>query len=890
MNTYSTPTIASLQRAPTNPRYSNFTQACFTAGDEEQFEEYRHKQPFHQIDKSFEMRDPVWNIPLSNLYFGVNEFTATNTFRYIFHKFKKGIFVQIRSGQVKVYLPFSNAAFINEWSARILHLPDHLQPSKTILPKCMWYANNYLFRCENPLNETDTGYAHYKHMLETLCKIYNVPDVEFFINRRDFPLLKQDKTEPYCAIYGDEHPLVSHSYDSYLPILSMVGAEKFADLPIPTPDDWARVCASQTPPIFFAGSKRTLQPFVDDFNNEWNTKKPIAVFRGSPTGIGVGNDNIRRRLCNLFQSDNRFDVGLTTLNTRDHIQDNRICNSSQSTIIPAKYLDMRAQSQYKYIIHIAGHVQSFRLSFELATYSCILYVESPYKLWYEQKLQPWVHYVPISADLSDLSDKLNWCLENDAVCEKISIAARDFYTKYLSKHSCLNYLYEVICTYRQKCLPQMYEYSSIIQSDIHFLQTQKIWNLCSQLNTYPSISSPILTERRCMLTIQNAFKDHVRIEQSTIFSNSKTKIVRAFEDSVSKTAATSLLSEATIGYLCTNQLIQDIPNFAYTFDYNISSNTLQLEYIKGKTLQQYIQSSEFVFQDWLCILKQLSLVFAVAQRKFKFTHHDACPWNIILYREQETRIFDYAVSLDKIIRLETRIVPILIDYGRSYAETSSGIIQTRGSFEPFKDCLCALISSAYIVVRQHHLTYLQQKILIDLFNIVLADFRCYTRCSQFKELVIFLSLVRKFSYLTFGYNEKELSISPMRLYDNIHVASTFCTFEHVSRIKHTNYGKISSIFEYPSSDPLFERYAVQKLWTMTVRNSPAEHYLCSNFKWRAFNSNQYYSKKYFIDKSNSHLGYIQVKNMLNFMLSCGGPFELNSKDKNEVEQLLKTIT
>ncbi len=40
-----------------------------------------------------------------------------------------------------------------------------------------------------------------RHMLDTLCAEREVPDVEFFLNKRDFPMLKADLTEPYDFLY-----------------------------------------------------------------------------------------------------------------------------------------------------------------------------------------------------------------------------------------------------------------------------------------------------------------------------------------------------------------------------------------------------------------------------------------------------------------------------------------------------------------------------------------------------------------------------------------------------------------------------------------------------------------------------------------------------------------
>lgn len=55
---------------------------------------------------------------------------------------------------------------------------------------------------------------------------------------------------------------------------------------------------------------------------------------------------------------------------------------------------------------------------------CVLKIDSPFGFtqWYYHKLQPWEHYVPVRADLSDLAEQIDWLRSHDA--EAREIAAR----------------------------------------------------------------------------------------------------------------------------------------------------------------------------------------------------------------------------------------------------------------------------------------------------------------------------------------------------------------------------------------------------------------------------------------------------------------------------------
>ena len=52
--------------------------------------------------------------------------------------------------------------------------------------------------------------------------------------------------------------------------------------------------------------------------------------------------------------------------------------------------------------------------------------------------------MPIKGDLSNLKDRLQWCIDNDDLCEKITQNAKKFYNKYLSKEGTYNYFNNLI--------------------------------------------------------------------------------------------------------------------------------------------------------------------------------------------------------------------------------------------------------------------------------------------------------------------------------------------------------------------------------------------------------------------------------------------------------------
>ena len=70
-----------------------------------------------------------------------------------------------------------------------------------------WYGNNCLVRYEYPISEGESSVSLVKVLFEELCKNRKVPDIEFFYNRRDFPIITKDETEPYNNIWGNNNTI-----------------------------------------------------------------------------------------------------------------------------------------------------------------------------------------------------------------------------------------------------------------------------------------------------------------------------------------------------------------------------------------------------------------------------------------------------------------------------------------------------------------------------------------------------------------------------------------------------------------------------------------------------------------------------------------------------------
>ncbi len=79
-----------------------------------------------------------------------------------------------------------------------------------------------------------------------------------------------------------------------------------------------------------------------------------------------------------------------------------------------------ACTQYKYQINIDGTVAAYRLPYLLAGGSLVLKQDSPYYEHFYQQLEPWVHYIPLYRNISDMQERVMWARENDEEAKKIA--------------------------------------------------------------------------------------------------------------------------------------------------------------------------------------------------------------------------------------------------------------------------------------------------------------------------------------------------------------------------------------------------------------------------------------------------------------------------------------
>ena len=128
-------------------------------------------------------------------------------------------------------------------------------------------------------------------------------------------------------------------------------------------------------------------------------------------------------------------------------------NNNKGKLLKATtYMSMiELVSKYKYLIDIRGFGNySARLKILLWSHRPILIVEREGKEFFEFNLIPWTHFIPVKADLSDIIEKLNWCIKNENYANKIAENAYQFSIKNLTQTACFSRWNDVINNFIDK--------------------------------------------------------------------------------------------------------------------------------------------------------------------------------------------------------------------------------------------------------------------------------------------------------------------------------------------------------------------------------------------------------------------------------------------------------
>ena len=162
----------------------------------------------------------------------------------------------------------------------------------------------------------------------------------------------------------------------------------------------------------------------------WHQKKNAAIWRGGLTGIyrngfklGMLKSKTPTQVCQMMHRCNLVLshaasslVDAQLIGTPKHVPAS-IGTAQLYAPTKASYADML---QYKAIIMLEGNDISSGLKWALYSNSVVMTQPPTKTSWaLEELLEPWVHYVPLKEDLTDVEEKMQWILDHDDEAQEI---------------------------------------------------------------------------------------------------------------------------------------------------------------------------------------------------------------------------------------------------------------------------------------------------------------------------------------------------------------------------------------------------------------------------------------------------------------------------------------
>jgi hypothetical protein len=173
----------------------------------------------------------------------------------------------------------------------------------------------------------------------------------------------------------------------------------------------------------------------------WENRSSQLCWRGGCSGYGGLNSTRVRFVETIYNYNKNTNIRLSNW-------------WSEGKHIPEHYFDDRIHytefTKYKIFFIVDGAVIASNHMYGFAT-GCIPFLISNAVCWFSHLIKPYVHYIPINYDLSNLIEQIEWVNNNDSVSKLIAENAYKFAETYFSseyQHQYIKYSIDKIYTHK----------------------------------------------------------------------------------------------------------------------------------------------------------------------------------------------------------------------------------------------------------------------------------------------------------------------------------------------------------------------------------------------------------------------------------------------------------
>ena len=187
----------------------------------------------------------------------------------------------------------------------------------------------------------------------------------------------------------------------------------------------------------------------------WESRESVAFWRGTTTGgpFDLGNyaKGVRFRLVEWSQA--RPDL-VDAMFTGFHSITPEVEAMVRSKRRLGQYVKIANHYRFRYQVLVDGFTSPWpRYFWGLHGDSAILKQESLLCGWFDAGVEPWIHYIPLATDLSDLGKRISWARAHDNEVQAITARARRFAYTDLSDAAMLGYMRLLLTEYAKLLRP-----------------------------------------------------------------------------------------------------------------------------------------------------------------------------------------------------------------------------------------------------------------------------------------------------------------------------------------------------------------------------------------------------------------------------------------------------
>lgn len=313
-------------------------------------------------------------------------------------------------------------------------------------------------------------------MLKTLLLYAKLPDC-------DFILCGMDGIPEYFV--PEDFYLMANPNDQ-APILAQAKRESVASNYIVLIPDQFSLCRLWHQDI--------LEVLEANKKISWDQKIPKAVWRGGLTDTGEPTDDRfvphynktpRFLLCQMaFERPESLDAGFAYLDNQEIKALVKERGLWKTPLSKSEHL------AYKYLPVLDGRMCTYPgYQWRLLSSSVCLKQESDEVQWFYGALKPYVHYIPVQNDLSDLLKKILWAKEHDEEAKIIADQATKFASENLRFEDVYFYLYLTLSHYAKHQDIDFQKLKKTTTADPHWkcIQYRKRLSLKKSLNKIRSL-------------------------------------------------------------------------------------------------------------------------------------------------------------------------------------------------------------------------------------------------------------------------------------------------------------------------------------------------------------------------------------------------------------------